>query len=358
MKINYSEKQYEQLAEERLVSILQGIPFVSDYKRKLNEPQHRFGDLRYTVYFKDYYKPVTLVVEVKSRGERRFAEQFVQMVQRVQFENNEHCIFAAPYFSVKTTELLRSKGFDYMDLSGNCRIAIAPFFISIEGKPNKFLSYQYDKNYFSRKAAVSSSVLRTILNTYQINWKMQELSQASGASIGAVSNIKNYLIDHGWANTYRTGFRVCQIEDLLRTWATEYNKEKNRTYDYYSLDSISELERQIQKWNNTHFQCAVLGGFSAAARYAPVVRYNKLSVYIKSQEIERFVQDLELKQVSSGENVSLIIPHDDTPLLYTRIINGNRVTSPVQTILDLLSGIGRGEEAVLAIIEKEFANNE
>ena len=95
-----------------------------------------------------------------------------------------------------------------------------------------------------------------------------------------------------------------------------------------------------------------------SARYAPVVRYNKLCVYIKSQEIEQFVKDLELQQVSSGENVSIIIPHDDTPLLYTRIINGNRVTSPVQTILDLLSGIGRGEEAALAIIEKEFANNE
>ena len=85
-----------------------------------------------------------------------------------------------------------------------------------------------------------------------------------------------------------------------------------------------------------------------------MVRYNKLHIYVESEDVEQFVHDMGLKEVSSGDNVRLIVPHDNTPLLYTRKINNNIITSPVQTVLDLLSGIGRGEEAASAVLEKEF----
>ena len=52
-----------------------------------------------------------------------------------------------------------------------------------------------------------------------------------------------------------------------------------------------------------------------------------------------------------------IIPHDETPCLFSEIRKNDLVTSPVQTILDLLSGIGRGEEAAEAIINKENISN-
>ena len=68
-----------------------------------------------------------------------------------------------------------------------------------------------------------------------------------------------------------------------------------------------------------------MGFFAAAVRYAPVVRYNKLHVYVNSEDVEKFVNDLELKEVSSGENVRLIVPHDNTPLLYARKINNNLI---------------------------------
>lgn len=63
---------------------------------------------------------------------------------------------------------------------------------------------------------------------------------------------------------------------------------------------------------------------------------------------------MELKAVSSGGNVLMMLPTDDTELMYTREIDGTGVTSPVQAILDLMTRPGRGEEAAEAIIQKAF----
>ncbi len=70
----------------------------------------------------------------------------------------------------------------------------------------------------------------------------------------------------------------------------------------------------------------MLGGFSASVRYAPAVRYIEVEVYVEHMLFEKFVQDLELKPV----------------------------TSPVQTVLDLLGHAGRGEEAADAVIAKVY----
>lgn len=339
------------MTEQRLRSILKMIPIIKSVSfSEFVDNNH--GDLNCVVHFRKTQKPLEFQIEVKSRGERRFAEQFAHNVH--QYKSAGHFIFAAPYISEETAAFLKSKQLSYMDLSGNCCLAVAPFFVLIEGKPNQFKFYQNDKNYFSRNASVASTILRTILNAYQKNWKVQSLSDETGASLGTVSNVRKFLIAHGWAEVVKDGFRICQIQELVTAWAKEYNKEKNLTFSYYSLDPIPQLEQRIQQWNDKNNKQVALGLFAAAVRYAPVVRYNKLHIYIDSEDIEQFVHDMELKEVSSGDNVRLIVPHDKTPLLYTRIINNNIITSPVQTILDLLSGIGRGEEAGSAVLEKEF----
>ena len=63
---------------------------------------------------------------------------------------------------------------------------------------------------------------------------------------------------------------------------------------------------------------------------------------------------MDLQPVNVGGNVVITIPHDETPYMFYREINGSLVTSPVQTVLDLLGNAGRGEEAADAIITKEF----
>ena len=140
----------------------------------------------------------------------------------------------------------------------------------------------------------------------------------------------------------------------MYTWAKDYHQRDSLTFEYYSLDSIAELERRIAEWSKTHDNSALLGSFSAAARYAPTVRYKKVDVYVEQQAYNEFIRDLELKPVESGGNVIITIPHDETPCMFFREVNGDYITSPVQTVIDLLGNAGRGEEAADAIILKEF----
>lgn len=97
--------------------------------------------------------------------------------------------------------------------------------------------------------------------------------------------------------------------------------------------------------------------FAAAVRHSPTVRYNRISMYVAQSDFEKAVEALELKKVESGGNVRVMIPYDDIVTLYAREINGLFITSPVQTVLDLLPLSGRGEEAAAAIMAKEYAHN-
>lgn len=356
VKQRYTEQQYEQLAREQICSLAKEIPFVSDIEIYFTNEHDALGDFVADIHFEDRWCPVKLLVDVKARGERRFVEQFIH---RVKWHSDLHnIVFAAPYITEKSANLLKENGCSYMDLSGNCRISAPPLFISMEGRPNRFKKYEYDRNYFGRKSSAASALLRTLLHDYKRVWKVQELAEQSGKSLGAAANMKSFLADHGWAEDSKQGFRLCQIEELLRAWAKEYHRKEDRTIRCYSLDPPVEIERAVSNWNKRHGGSAVLGGFSAAARYAPTVRYNKVSIYVEPQDVDEFMEDLELETVTSGENVTIIIPHDETPCLFTNEMDGCVVVSPVQTVLDLLSGVGRGEEAAAAIIEKEYSDDD
>lgn len=355
MKQNYTQQQYAQLARERICSLAREISFVSDVELYAVNDCETIGDFTAVLHLEGFCDPVELLVEVKSRGERRFVEQFIQ--QMTSHGDFYSTVFAAPYITAQSAKLLRESRCSYMDLSGNCCISKTPLFILTEGRPNQFARYEYDRNYFGRRSSVASVLLRTLLHDHGRVWKVQELAKRSGKSLGAAANMKSFLVDHGWAEESKQGFKLCQIEELLRTWAIEYHRKADRTVRCYSLDSPAEMEQAIFKWNRRHGGSAVLGSFSAAARYAPTVRYKKIVVYVEPQDVNEFMEDMDLDPVTSGENVTIIIPHDETPCLFTNEIDDCVVTSPVQTILDLLSGAGRGEEAAAAIIEKEYSDD-
>ena len=194
-----------------------------------------------------------------------------------------------------------------------------------------------------------------MLSDIERSWQVISLAQESDKAIGTVSNVKAFLRERDWITDASQGeFKLQNIKELLYTWAKDYHKKDSRTFEYYSLDSIAELEQKISAWTLKHDNSALLGGFSAAARYAPTVRYKKLEVYVEQQAFNELLVDMDLQPVSTGGNIVITIPHDETPYMFYREINGYLVTSPVQTVLDLLGSAGRGEEAAEAIIRKEF----
>ncbi len=353
MKRNYTEKQYVQLAKEQFCRILREVPFVSDIEIIPTGLQRGFGDFHAIIHFSDDEETIKFCIQVNSRGERRFVNMFMLMAS--QHTDGAFYMFMAPYISEASAEIIREKKYGYMDLSGNCYILTKRIMIYITGKQNKYMVLRTKKNYFSKNASAASVIMRTILDDYKKIWQVKELSEVTGKAIGTVSNVKSFLLDHAWIEELSGGFRVCNVKEMLYNWAKDYREKDSRSFEYYTLDNIPELEASIAKWNDAHGTSAVLGSFSAAARYAPTVRYNKTYVYVEQQDFQEFVMDLNLEKVTFGGNVIITIPHDETPCMFSKKINGDIVTSPVQTVIDLLAVDGRGEEAADAIILKEFS---
>lgn len=353
MKSNFTKKQYVQLAREKFCQILKEVPFVSDIEIIPSGLQQGFGDFHAIVHFSDNGEAMKFCIEVEPRGERRFVNTFMLMAS--QHTDEAFYLFMAPYISETSAEAMREKKYGYMDLSGNCYIFTKRILIYITGKKNNYIELRTQKNYFSKSASAASVIMRTILHDHKKIWQVRELSEVTGKAIGTVSNVKSFLLDHAWIEELPGGFRVCNVKEMLYEWAKDYQKKNSRSFEYYTLDNIPELEAAIAKWNDMHGTAAVLGAFSAAARYAPTVRYNKVHVYVEQQDFEEFVTDLNMEPVAFGGNVNITIPHDETPCMFSENINGSIVTSPVQTVIDLLTASGRGEEAADAIILKEFS---
>ncbi len=352
MKHILMKTQYEQLAKEQFCKIMNDIPFVSDIEIIPTGLQRGFGDFHAFVHFTDQEKPIHFCIEVNSNGEKRFVNMFMSLAGQ---HNDDACyVFMAPYISDESSKAMIERKYSYMDLSGNCYILTRRIFLYVSGQANKFIVKKEKKNYLSKSSGAASVIIRTMLNAPQKQWQVITLAQESGKAIGTVSNVKNFLRDRDWIQDQKTRFKLQNIKELLYAWAKDYHKKDARSYEFYSLETIPELEQEIAEWNVSHDYGAVLGGFSAAARYAPTVRYKKIDVYVEPQFFDEFVKDLDLQPVSSGGNVMIIIPHDETPCMYAKMLNGSYVTSPVQTVIDLLGNAGRGEEAADAIITKEY----
>ncbi len=84
---------------------------------------------------------------------------------------------------------------------------------------------------------------------------------------------------------------------------------------------------------------------------APSVRYQRVMAYVPDR-IEQVAERVGLKPVTSGPNVTLFEPYDEGVLAGIRDVDGIRITSPIQTYLDLREFRGRGEEAVEAIFRE------
>lgn len=354
MKFNYTGSQYEQLAREEFCRTFDAIPFVSDVEIfSTTGQQSDFGDFYAIVHFENDEEPMHFLIEVKSKGERRYVNQFMHMAS--QYNNDaDYYVFMAPYFSEESAQIMKNEGYSYMDLSGNCYILTKRIILHVSGQANKYLEKREKKNYLSKTSHAASAIMRTMLDDMDKEWQVVSLAKRSGKAMGTVSNVKSFLKDRDWIRDCQNGFKLCNIREMLYAWARDYHQKDARTYEFYSLDGVAEIEQEITKWSSKHDKSAILGGFSAAARYAPTVRYKKVDVYVEQQYFEEFIRDLDLQRVNSGGNVTIIIPHDETPCLYYKVINDSFVTSPVQTILDLFGNAGRGEEAAEAIIVKEY----
>jgi hypothetical protein len=180
---------------------------------------------------------------------------------------------------------------------------------------------------------------------------VENLKQQAGVSIGLVAAVRKVLLDREWATEGPGGLVLSRPQALLEEWSSSYTYRRNEIFEYYSIQDLSALERNLGNFCRQTGITFALTMFSGAARVAPHTRFNRLFAYIDNK-VEDVENKLELRPVNSGSNVMLLRPYDAGVFYGIKSYQGVPVVSPVQLYLDLKGYKGRGEEAAQFILSQ------
>ncbi len=343
------KKEDIQIEEARwvILSTLQRIPELMDIRVDLETWTEKYrADL--LVSFRKQNDRKTLLVKIGASGQPRSARAAVnQLIILRQNRPGGYGVFAAPYISDASAEICKSSGVGYIDFSGNCWLHFDSIFIEIKGNPNRFLRKSGLKSLSKPKA---ERILRALLCEPGRQWLAMELAEAADVSIGQVSNVRKLLLEREWIQDQKRGIKLTEPFQLLASWLTEYQSDRNTVYEFYDMGSTGEIESMIGDFCKRSQTRYALTCFSGASRYAPFTTYRTVAVYMDISE--RNIKELPFKRVTSGANIRIISPYDDGVFYRTRNIRGQFVVSHVQCYLDLKDEKARGEEGAEALLEQ------
>lgn len=295
-----------------------------------------------------------LILQVKSSGEPQAIRAAVQQLARATATMpRAYGIVCAPFLSSRSTEICRENKVGYVDLVGNCLLAFDHVYI--RGKNDGARSPIPRRTLRSLFAPKAARVLRAMIEQPRRNWKLVELAEVAGVSIGQTSNVKQLLERRELIKIAATGISLSDPRALLEEW-TDFEKTKKTTvHAFYSPEPVRALERTIADVNDQD-RC-VLTEFSAASFLSRTpIRYSRTTAYVRG-DVDEVARRFGLKRVDSGSNVHLFDVRDEGVLFGTRTVEGVETVSPLQCYFDLLRVRGRGSEAaesVLAAIQESW----
>jgi hypothetical protein len=341
-------KDLEKKAEEAVQICLSKVPFLKiESIRKEPVPKEKGPDFLVRLALPEGEKD--LIVEVKGNGQPKPARDGINQLLRYKDAfPGAYGILVAPYISQKAAEICAAADIGYVDLAGNCRLSFGQVYIEQKGEPNPFAQKRDLRSLYSPKA---ERVLRVLLSNPGKAWKMAELADEAGVSLGQVSNVKKLLLNREWVQAEKSGLKLTEPRTLLTEWSENYSFRRNHLQNYYSLKNIADIEADLADVCNRSNLLYAFTGFSGAARLAPAVKYQRVFAYVEEAQ-EDVAKTLGFKRVASGANVSLLLPYDEGVFYSATDFEGVQIASPVQIYFDLCGFRGRGEEAAQQLLSQ------
>lgn len=282
-----------------------------------------------------------VLAEVRMNGGPRLVREAIDNILRYrQTYADAYAVVIAPSFSPQAVKICRQEGIGCLDLSGNCWLNFDFVFISKSGRTVAVPRAAKFRSWYSTRV---ERVLRVLLMHPLRVWKTRELAMESHVKPGQALNIKHHLAERGWVEDEPQGFRVSEPGLLLDDWSENYLADRSTERVFQSQRSVVETEAMLASVCQEQVIPYALMGFSAAMRYNPQFHYQRVSAYVLS-DLSKIISALELTEAPGKGNVSLWIPYDEGVLRGAEQFDHARVTSPVQTYLDLIGQEGRGEK--------------
>jgi len=346
LKSRNSVKEIENRAADALQSVLKQVPAL---KLKMLKTETGAPDAGVDILARVNASGAShlLICEVELNGQPRYVRDAIYRLRSYIAELRKPAtpILIAPYLSPASRELCTENGVSFLDFEGNARITFGTVFIErvLSSKPEP--ERREFKSLFRPKSA---QVLRILLRNPKQVWKVADLAETAGVSLGHVSNVRTALLEREWASKVPQGLLLTAPDALLDAWKTSYRPLIGQELRFYTILHGSSLENSIREMFASLPQKsdAALSSFSAAHWIAPFARTGTQYLYAHANVLEHIQSKLQLSSSLKGENVVVSLPKDDGIFLDVyEPVPGIRCTSPVQTYLDLSVSGERGAEA-------------
>jgi len=289
----------------------------------------------------------TLVCEVRSSGQPRHVRTGLLQLRNYVTRRAQDAtpVFIAPYLSPGAQALCREQHANFLDFEGNAHLVFGSVFIERQVASKPVAERREIRSLFKRKSA---QVLRAMLSDPARAWRVAELAQVAGVSLGHVSNVRASLLEREWATVSGDGLFLSDPDAVLDEWRDAYEPPAGKRSGFYTPLHGSAFEQAVQDRSRTRLPggSTALASFSAAQWLAPYGRTGMQYFYADDAGLEQLREVLKLSPVSKGENVVVTVLEE--PGLFRDAVEpapGIICTSPVQTYLDLAAAGERGREA-------------
>lgn len=332
-------QELERLAKDAILALVASVPGAK--AEIIQEPSPREWDFEIDLSLERRHQ--TLLCEVKSRAwPNEIHGVGHRLSKAIKKSSVNHCtpVFIAPYLSQQAIEACGELGLSWVDLAGNCELKIPGAYVKVNGLLNPYKNSRGTATLYSPK---SSAVVQALLLDPQRKWTTEELAKEAGVSLGQVASVKKLLEKNHWIRSTYGETSLSEPRKLLDDWAIHY-KPKRTSIRLFTLDSPAKLEERIED----NLSDYAFTEFSAAQRYAPYTRHQRIAFYVSTWDDEQSAL-LGLKQGDSAANVTIY--ETGKPLSFLRQVNSTRCASPIIVYLDLKLLAGRGQDAAEHLLE-------
>jgi hypothetical protein len=291
------------------------------------------------------------VFGVKAYASTQAVGTAIQALQRYAADDPAAVpVVTVPFMGEVGKGLCAAAGVQWLDLSGNARIAVSGLRVNIQGKANRFAQAGRPRDLFATK---SSRLARTLLLHADRVFSQRELAGLSGLGPGHVSRlVKGYaaagLVDLQGDRPMQVRLKTPDL--LLDLWRSSYDFGVHQVEPgHVPARSGRELLQRVSHELASHGVLHAATGLGAAWLQAPFANFRLVTVYIAQWPSEDVLERLSWREDAQGANLWLVRPKDDDALRGGGITDGIQHVSAVQTYLDLKAQPERSEEAAEAL---------
>jgi Transcriptional regulator, AbiEi antitoxin, Type IV TA system len=285
-----------------------------------------------------------VVLEASSLGQPRQIRAAVTRLAELRREMpSAYPAAAAVYIGPESARILKSHNFGYIDLSGNCYLALENILIEKEGKRNIGASTRPLRSLFAPRA---TRVVRVLLSEIGRAWRLGELAKAADISLGHSHNVVKRLEELAWLERDTSDrLRLTKAADLLESWSDSYTYRENDIASYAVPERITrkflvEVAHTAEA-EGRRYAFTMSAGLSLVA---PHLRMTAAHAYLEGDPAPVAAR-LGLRPVAEADGTLHLLAPYDVGVFYGLLEKGGlRVTSLPQLFVDLARYEPRGAD--------------